>query len=95
MEKTIFAHSLFADLMASNKSEFAAGMATGVLLLYLLSVLLGFPSTLVAGLLLLFPVVLLVMILIVLTDERRSEKTFDEYFYEDMEMRRNVSGTFQ
>jgi ABC-type transport system involved in cytochrome bd biosynthesis fused ATPase/permease subunit len=95
MGQTIFGQFVFSDLMADIRSELAVGMATAVLLLYILIVLLGFPSAIAASLLIFSLVVVLVMILVILTDERRSQKTFDEYFYEDMEMKRNVSDAVQ
>ena len=81
--------------MAYIKLELAVGTATAVLLLYILTAFLGFPPTVVASLLIFLPVVVLVMILVILTDKRHSQKTFHEYFYEDMEMRRNVSDAVQ
>jgi cobalamin biosynthesis protein CobD/CbiB len=95
MVQTIFSQFLFTDLMTDIRSELAVGTATAVLLLYILTVLLGFPPAVVAALLIFLPVVVLVMILVILTDKRHSQKTFHEYFYEDMEMRRNVSDAVQ
>lgn len=78
--------------MKRFQSEWAAGTATGLLMLYLAGVLLAFPVEVVAWLLLPLPVAVVIMVFIILTDEKISDKTFEEFFYEDFDYRRNAPG---
>jgi hypothetical protein len=79
--------------MASGKiSSFTAvGIASGYLLLYALSILFNFPFGFIEWLFFLSPLFVIGMVIIVLNDDYESMRTFDEYFYQDKDIRRNAA----
>jgi len=68
----------------------AVGIATGYLLLYALSILFNFPFGFTEWLFFFSPFIVIGMVTIVLKEDYKSDRTFDEYFYEDKDIRRNV-----
>ncbi|HYV92097.1 MAG TPA: hypothetical protein VE978_09955 [Chitinophagales bacterium] len=70
--------------------EAVIGIATGFMLLYLLSILFEFPGEWVLNLWLLSPFVIVWMMIRILKDPCTTDKNFDEYFYQDRDdLRRN------
>lgn len=70
------------------KSVIAA--ATGIVVIYMMSILFELPIQWVFGLLLLSLVATVWMVIRILKDPYSTDKTFDEYFYQDREdIRRN------
>jgi hypothetical protein len=63
--------------------EAVIGIATGFMLLYLLSILFQFPGEWIFDLYLLSPFVIVWMVMRILKDPYSTDKTFDEYFYQD------------
>ena len=70
--------------------EVVIGIATGFMLLYMLSILFQFPDPWIFNLCLLSPFVIVWMVIRILKDPYTTDKTFDEYFYQDRDdLRRN------
>ena len=69
--------------------RFPIGITTFVLFFYAISTLVDIPYSLVFMLFLLTNVLFIWMVIRILKDGKPSEKTFDEYFYEDFPEKRN------
>jgi hypothetical protein len=66
----------------------AISWATGILLVYVVFASLPVPFMLVFALFLIATAVFLWMVITILKDPRPSNRTFEEYFYEDSDIRR-------
>ncbi|MCW3091523.1 MAG: hypothetical protein JWP81_2592 [Ferruginibacter sp.] len=73
-----------------KKIKWPVILVTAYAFFYRLAPHLGFPDSVVLSMFVMSPVVVCWLAYKILKDGARCEKTFDEYFYEDVEYRRNI-----
>lgn len=73
-----------------NRATTAISWTTGILLIYVVFASLPVPFALVFGLFLIVSGLFVWMVITILKDPHPSTRTFDEYFYEDSDVRRNT-----
>jgi hypothetical protein len=71
----------------TSKLNIAIAITTSCAIIYVVFSQLSVPFVVVFGLLLLSQILLIRMVFIILKAPRQSERTFDEYFYEDADIR--------
>ena len=74
-----------------GKVQWTISITTAVVLIYVITSTLSSSFAIVFGLLLVSQILLIRMVLVILKDKNTSTKTFDEFYYEDVDIKVNKS----
>ncbi len=70
-----------------GKVQWTISITTAVVLIYVITSTLSSSFAIVFGLLLVSQILLIRMVLVILKDKNTSTKTFDEFYYEDVDIK--------